>query len=130
MGKGTTRWHSRLQDGGSWQGGAEEAEEVFAEDAGDVRLAVAAGAEVGGELLEVGDGIEVLGDLLGAEGAVEVAAEADGACVADELAVVIEVIDEGREVEVRGLRGGLAAGPVGEHHPGIEADADDGAAGG
>jgi hypothetical protein len=43
---------------------------------------------------------------------------------------MIDVIDEGGEVEVRGLRGGLAAGPVGEHHPRVEADADDGAAGG
>jgi hypothetical protein len=114
----------------SWQRGAEEAEEVFAEDAGDVVLAVAAGAEEGGDFLEVGDRLEVERGLLGAEGAVEVAAEADVAGVADELAVVIDVIDESGEVELRRLRGGLATYPVWHHHPRVEADADDGAAGG
>lgn len=115
--------------GGSGEGGAEEAEEVFGEDAGDVGLAVAPGTKEGGEFLEVGDGGEVLRDLLGAEGAVEVAAKADVAGVAGELAVVIDVIDEGDEVEVGGLRGGLAAGPVGHQHPRVEANADDAAAG-
>jgi len=71
---------------------AQEAEEVSAENPGDVVGAVAALREEVGEVCEVGDAVEIERRLLGAVAAVEIGADADVARVAGELADVVNVL--------------------------------------
>ena len=71
---------------------AQEAEEVPAENSGDVGGGIAALREEIVELREVGDAVEIERRLLGAVAAVEISADADVARVVGELADVVNVL--------------------------------------
>ena len=97
-------------------------------DSIDVFFRITPRAKKSRQLLEVPDGVEVQRSLLGAERAIQIAAQAHMAGVANELAEMIQMIDQSFETQIRGLWRGRSAFPTGRHHPGIERQAHHGSA--
>ena len=79
-------------------------------------------------VVQIGDRIEVAGRLLPAEAAIQVGADGDVPGIAGDLADMIDMPGDGRDVACQFFWGRLATHPSGNDHPGIKGRTDDGSA--